>query len=91
VIHQLHIKAAAENNHEIIRRIVPKGKSFDSYIQKDISLMMNHVNSYGRKKLNDRSPYSVFSFLHGVVTLKKLDSEFIPPNDVILMPKLLKK
>ena len=84
-------KGAAENNHELIRRIVPKGKSFNSYLQKDISLMMNHINSYGRKKLNDRSPYSVFSFLHGVDTLKKLDTEFIPPNDVILTPKLLKK
>lgn len=84
-------KGAVENNHEIIRRIVPKGHSFNSYLQKDISLMMNHVNSYGRKKLNDRSPCSVFSFLHGAVTLKKLGSEFISPNEVILKPKLLKK
>lgn len=84
-------KGAVENNHEIIRRIVPKGHSFNSYLQNDISLMMNHVNSYGRKKLNDRSPCSVFSFLHGAVTLKKLGSELISPNEVILRPKLLKK
>lgn len=84
-------KGAIENNHELIRRIVPKGQSFNSYQQKHISLMMNHVNSYGRKKLNDRSPHSVFSFLHGIPTLKKLDSEFISPNDVILSPNLLKK
>lgn len=84
-------KGAVENNHEIIRRIVPKGHIFNSYLQKDISLMMNHVNSYGRKKLNDRSPCSVFSFLHGTVTLKKLGSELISPNEVILRPKLLKK
>ena len=83
-------KGAIENNHEIIRRIVPKGHSFNSYLQKDISLMMDHVNSYGRKKLNDRSPYSVFSFLHGAVTLEKLGSEYISPNDVTLIPKLLK-
>ena len=84
-------KGAIENNHEIIRRIVPKGHSFNSYLQKDISLMMNHVNSYGRKKLNNRSPFSVFSFLHGIVTLEKLGSEFILPNDVTLKPNLLKK
>jgi IS30 family transposase len=84
-------KGAVENNRELIRKIVPKGDSFNSYLQKDISLMMDHVNSYGRKKLNDRSPYSVFSFLHGVVTLKKLGSELISPNEVILRPKLLKK
>lgn len=84
-------KGAIENNHELIRRIIPKGHSLDSYIQKDISLMMNHVNSYGRKKLNNRSPYTAFSFLYGTVTLKKLGSEFISPNDVTLIPKLLKK
>lgn len=84
-------KGAVENNHELIPRIVPKGHSFNSYLQKDISLMMDHINSYGRKKLNDRSPCSVFSFLHGVVTLKKLGSEFISPNEIILRPTLLKK
>lgn len=84
-------KGAIENNHELIRRIVPKGQSFNSYTQKDISLLMNHVNSYGRKKLNDRSPYAVFSFLHGIATLKRLDSEYITPNDVVLSTKLLKK
>ena len=84
-------KGAAENNHELIRRVVPKGQSFNLYLQKDILLMMNNVNSYGRKKLNDRSPYTVFSFLHGTVALKKFGSEFIPPNDVILRPSLLKK
>lgn len=84
-------KGAAENNHEMIRRVVPKGQSFNSYEQKDITLMMNHINSYGRKKLNDRSPHSVFSFLHGAKTLVKLDSNLIAPNDIILSPSLLKK
>ena len=84
-------KGAVENNHELIRRIVPKGNSFNSYLQNDISLMMDHINSYGRKKLNDRSPCSVFSFLHGVVTLKKLGSELISPNEITLRPTLLKK
>jgi transposase, IS30 family len=84
-------KGAAENNHEMIRRVVPKGQSFNTYQQKDIALMMNHINSYGRKKLNDRSPHSVFSFFHGTKTLVKLDSKLIPPNDIILSPSLLKK
>jgi len=84
-------KGAAENNHELIRRIVPKGTSFNAFSQKDINLMMSHINSYGRKKLNDKSPFSLFSFLHGVDTLKILDAECIPPNDIILNPKLLKQ
>jgi len=84
-------KGSIENNHELIRRIAPKGHSFDSYTQNDISLMMDHVNSYGRKKLNNRAPYTVFSFLYGLGALKKLGSEFISPNDVTLKPNLLKK
>jgi transposase, IS30 family len=84
-------KGALENNHELIRRIVPKGHSFDAYNQEDITLMMNHINSYGRKKLNDKPPYLAFSFFHGTDTLRKLDSEIIPANEIILKPKLLKK
>lgn len=83
-------KGSAENNHELIRRIVPKGISFNLFFQKDINLMMNHINSYCRKKLNNKSPFSLFSFLYGVDTLKILDLEYIPPNDIILNPYLLK-
>lgn len=46
-----HQKGAAENNHEFIRRVVPKGNSFNTYCQEDILLMMNNINSYGRKVL----------------------------------------
>ncbi len=84
-------KGAAENNHELIRRISPKGQSFNSYGQEDINRMMNHINSYGRRKLNDRSPHSVFSFLHGTDSLEKLDVEYIPTNEITLNPKLLKR
>ena len=65
-------KGACEVNHELIRRILPKGESFDDLTQADISLMMNHINSYKRKKLNNRSPYDAFSFYYGEDLLKKL-------------------
>lgn len=84
-------KGAAENNHELIRRIVPKGRSFNPYNQDEITLIMNHINSYGRKKLNDRSPHAVFSFLHGTDVIEKLDAECIEPNAIILTLGLLKK
>lgn len=84
-------KGANENNHELIRRIVSKGNSFNSYCQADITLMMNHINSYSRKKLNDRTPYDVFSFFHGKDVLKNFGIEIILPNEIILQPSLLKK
>ncbi|OOM72686.1 integrase core domain protein [Clostridium puniceum] len=58
-------KGAIEVNHELIRRILPKGSTFNHLIQEDIRLTMNHINSYKRKKLNNRSPYETFSFYHG--------------------------
>jgi IS30 family transposase len=84
-------KGAAENNHEMIRRIVQKGRPFEHYSQQDISLMMDHINSYARKTLGCRSPYETFLFFHGADVLKKLGATLIPPDEVTLRPSLLKK
>ena len=84
-------KGSIEVNHELIRRILPKGSSFDELTQLDINKMMNHINSYKRKKLNNRSPYEVFSFYYGEEILKKLDCVQISPENICLKPKLLKK
>jgi IS30 family transposase len=83
-------KGAIENNHEFIRRILPKGTSFDNLTQEgDIQLMLNHINSYKRKKLNNKSPYETFAFLHGEEVLRRLGAELISPQDIILKPELL--
>ena len=84
-------KGAAENNHEMIRRIVAKGKSFDSFKQVDIQLMMDHINSYGRKKLGDKCPYEIFKSLYGEDILRRLGATLIPHDEVMLRPALLKK
>lgn len=83
-------KGACENNHEFIRRIVPKGRPFDCYSQDCISLMMDHINSYARKSLGGRSPFETFEFLHGADLLKKLGVAPVPPDSVTLHPSLLK-
>lgn len=43
-------KEACEVNHELIRRILPKGTSSDELNQNDINLIMSHINSYKRKE-----------------------------------------
>ena len=53
--------------------------------------MMSHVNSYKRKKLNNESPYSIFSKLYGKDTINKLGIQKIEPNKVNLSTTLLKK
>ncbi len=84
-------KPNVELNHEFIRRILPKGSSFDDFTQDDISLMMSHINSYSREKLNDKSPFDTFSFLYGYDVLEKLGIRRIPANEILLKPSLLKK
>lgn len=84
-------KGSCEVNHELIRRILPKGTSFDNLTQEDINLMMSHINSYKRKKLNNKSPYFAFSTIYGKNTLNKLGVEKIKPNEVNLSNNLLKK
>ena len=84
-------KGHCENNHEFIRRIIPKGVDLGQFTQTDINLAMNHINSYGRPELADKSPYEMFGFLYGENLLQKLGVTQIPRNQIILTPKLLKQ
>ena len=83
-------KGAAENNHEFIRRILPKGTSFDDLTQAEIDRMMDHINSYARANLGNRTPYEMFRFFYGQEILEVLGAKLISPNDIILRPELLK-
>lgn len=84
-------KGGCEVTHEMIRRVLPKKTSFDDLTQEEVSLMMSHINSYTRKKLNNRSANQLFSFLHGEDILTKLEIRNIPANEINLTPNLLKK
>ena len=84
-------KGSCEVNHELLRRVLPKGTSFDNLNQEDVNLIMSHINSYKRKKLNNKSPYSMFSTIYGKDTVDKLGIQKIEPNNVSLSHTLLKK
>ena len=84
-------KGGCEVAHEMIRRVLPKGTSFDNLTQADIDLMMSHINSYTRKKLGNQTPYRLFSSFYSEELLKTLHIQQIPPNEINLTPKLLKK
>lgn len=84
-------KGGIEVTHEFIRRILPKGTAFNDLTQKDVSLMMSHINSYKRKKLGNRSANQLFSFLHGEEILRSLGITEIPSDQINLTPLLLKK
>lgn len=84
-------KGACENTHEHIRKILPKGTSFDDLYQPMFDVIFSHINSIIRKKLNDHSAYDVFSSLVGkVIDIQDIfHIQYIHPDDVVLKPSLL--
>lgn len=83
-------KGMIEKNHEYIRYVVPKGKSFDTYTQEDISLMMNHINSSARDSLNGCTPYQLSRLLLDNALHRALSLQAIEPDEVMLKSALLK-
>lgn len=84
-------KGAAERNHQFIRMFIPKGKSFNHLTQENVSLMMNHINSYARKDLGDKSPYEMMEFLYGKGVLDALGYRLIPADQICLGPEVFRK
>lgn len=81
-------KGSCENNHEMIRRCIPKGTDLGQYTQAKINLMMSHINSYARPNLGNKSPYDVFAFQYGEDILSVLGLKRIPADEIILSPKI---
>ena len=82
-------KGHCEKNHTHIRYVIPKGYSMEPYSQADISLMMNHINSYYRKSLMGKTPYEVAMQMFPEDFFVLLGLELIPPEQVLLKPSLL--
>ena len=86
-------KAQLEKNHEYIRYAIPKGKSLNPYNQEDITLLMNHINSTRRPRLNNKSPYELVEAEDKDMKLLMdlLKMHLIPPDEVHLTPELFTK
>lgn len=83
-------KPHVENNHILIRNILPKKLDLKFLTQDKLNLMFSHLNSTPRSSLGGKTPYEVFTFLYGKETAKKLNIQKIRKDDVTLTPSLLK-
>lgn len=81
-------KGKIENNHEYIRRFIPKGESFNEYTQDDINLMLNHINSVKRDSLQNDNPYTLMKDYIPTKIIELFDIEEIKQEDIILKKKL---
>lgn len=86
-------KGHLENNHSNLRRILPKGTSFDYLTQEDINLALSHVNSVIRASCMNKTAYETFCFMHpnGKAILDEFGIKPIKPTEVTLKPDLLKR
>ena len=84
-------KGAIEKNHEFIRYVIPKGTSMDNLSQRQITKLINHINSLTRPSLNNSTPYDLASILLDKKVLKKLNLVKVAANEIQLNKNLLKK
>lgn len=83
-------KASCERNHELIRYVIPKGRSLDGLTQAKVELLFSHVNSYVRGSNENRTPYDLMAARFGGGFMEAIGVERIPAKDVLLKPSLLK-
>ena len=81
-------KGTIEKNHEYIRKFFKKGTSFDNLTQKNINLMLSHINSTKREILNNMCPIEVFLQKQNDSILELFDIHQIAPDKIILKNSL---
>lgn len=83
-------RGASENNHRLIRRIIPKGTSLEDLSGVDVGILTSHINSMPRKSLGGKSPMQLAMQHLPEDFFKEYGLELIPSDKVVLKPKLLR-
>lgn len=78
-------KADCERNHELVRYVLPKGKSLNFITQELLDEIFSNINSYVRKSKGDQTPYDLFVKRFGKETADKLNIKRIPNKKVRLL------
>ena len=82
-------KGSIENNHEPIRRVIPKGISLKPYTQKELNLLCSHINSLFRESLDNKCPFDLIEKYIPLDKINELGLYKIDPLEVCLIPELL--
>jgi len=84
-------KAFCEKNHVELRKVLPKGTSFQDMDSATLAKICAHVNSTIRKGCGNASPIQLAMLCLPQTLFDNLGLELIPPKDVISAPKILYK
>lgn len=83
-------KPGVERSHVEIRRILPKGSSFENLTHQQVFNIRDHINSLSRENLNGRCAFDLADMLLPARVIETLALKRIPPDEVVLKPFLLK-
>lgn len=81
-------KGTIEKNHEYIRKIFPKGTSFDDMTYSQIQKLEDTINNIPRDSLNGKTPYELTLKKYPEL-IKSLNISYIAPDDVCLTKKAI--
>ena len=82
-------KGSIENNHELIRRVIPKGVSLKPYTQSELNILCSHINSLYRESLDGACPFDLIEKYISITKIHELGLHKIGPLEVTLIPELL--
>lgn len=82
-------KHGVEVNHEYIRRVFPKGTSFDDLTDDIVKNLQDNINAIPRESLNGKTPFDLANKLYPEL-INLLECNYIKPDDVSLSQKDIK-
>lgn len=79
-------KGGIEKNHEYIRKVLSKKKSFQNITDLQVKILENQINNIPRDSLNGKTPFELTKKKYPAF-IKKLGYHYISPDDVTLNPE----
>ena len=77
-------KSECERNHELVRYVYPKSKSFNRITQQELNDVFSNINSYVRKAKGNKTPYDLVKQRFGQAFLDTIGIRRIPNKKVKL-------
>ena len=74
-------KHELEVNHEYIRRVFPKGTSFNKVTEEMVNKLRDNINAIPRESLNGSTPYDLTNKKYPML-IEYLQAKYISPDDV---------
>lgn len=84
-----HQKGSCERNHGLLRRVLPKGTSFEGLTQFGVSTVASALANYPRESLGGRTPLQAAAGLVPRALLDEVGIARMRKGEVVLKPSLL--